>query len=177
MMQQDDYCQLCPGGMTLLADKIPTPTSNLTCADLDSYYRYLWPEPVNFTVNTAGTCRADIGYNFNSDLCCKASIPRYECEQNIHEFLFGDDALYPYNTAVAPIVSIDEPLTVSVQFTYQALTDIQVEIGTATILMDVELTWTDPRLKWNVADGDTCSNTIDVFAGHEVEQTTIWVST
>ncbi len=160
--QEVDYCTLCPGGITLL-DK--DTKEGVSCADVDYYYRYLWPEPSNITMNTVGTCRADPGYNINSDFCCKASIPKYECEQNVHDLLFGDDSLVPNNIAVPPIVSIEEPLIVSVIITYQALEAIDVELGTATVFVDIGMTWNDPRLKWNMADWDTCSNSINVFAG------------
>eukprot|EP00531_Pseudo-nitzschia_arenysensis_P001401 CAMPEP_0116120890 /NCGR_PEP_ID=MMETSP0329-20121206/3411_1 /TAXON_ID=697910 /ORGANISM="Pseudo-nitzschia arenysensis, Strain B593" /LENGTH=544 /DNA_ID=CAMNT_0003614679 /DNA_START=177 /DNA_END=1811 /DNA_ORIENTATION=+ len=172
MAQEADYCKLCPGGLTLLDKETK---DGVSCADIDFYYQYLWPEPSNITMNVVGTCRADLGYNINSDFCCKASIPKYECEQNVHELLLGDNSLVPYNTAVAPIVSIDEPLIVSVSITYQALEAIDVELGTATVFMDVSMTWNDPRLKWNMADWDTCTNTINVFAGHDIETGTIWL--
>ncbi len=172
--QAENYCKLCPGGINILADKTASP--GVTCGDMDNYYQYAWPDPTNITMNTMGTCRADIGYNFHVDLCCKASIPKYECEDSVHELLFGDDALVSYNSAVPPIVSIDEPLNVGVMLTYQALENIEVELGTATIFVNVELTWNDPRLKWNVVDWDTCTNMIDVYAGHDIETTTIWVS-
>ena len=169
--QGENYCKLCPGGINILTDKTVSP--GVTCGDMDDYYRYAWPDPTNSTI---GTCRADVGYNFNSDLCCKASIPKYECEQSVHDLLFGDDVLVPYNTAVAPILSIDEPLNVGVMVIYQALENIEVASGTATVFVDVEMVWNDPRLKWNVVDWDTCTNVIDVFAGHEIETTQIWVS-
>ena len=166
MVQEENYCQLCQG-LELLADKLPlgSPTPTTPCSELDLYYQFLYPEPTNLTMNVVGTCRADIGYNVYTDLCCKASIPKYECEQNVQELLFGDNAPKPYNTAVPPIVGVDEPLEVTVSITYQALEHIEVSLGTATIFMTVELKWVDPRLAWDVVNGDTCTNVIDVFTG------------
>lgn len=163
--QVDDgtYCALCPGGLELLADKEPDPLGNpgATCQIMDDYYKFAWPEARNYTLNDPGTCRSDVGYNFYSDLCCRTSIPRYECEYNIHQLLSNT----PYNTAVPPIVGVDEPLNVSVEFQYQALEHIEVEDGTATIFFAVIFVWNDPRLTWDVVDGDTCSNVIDLFTG------------
>ena len=151
-------CSLCQG-IELLSNKSASP--GVTCADVDLYYQFVWPEPVNYTVTEVGTCRSDLGYNANADLCCRASIPRYDCEQNIQDLIFSRN----YNTAVPPIKSVDEPLIVSITFTYQALEGIDVEEGTATIFMDVTMKWNDPRLAWDVVDGSTCSNSIDVFTG------------
>ena len=151
-------CSLCQG-IELLSNKSASP--GVTCADMDLYYQFVWPEPVNFTVTELGTCRSDLGYNVNADLCCRASIPRYDCEQNIQDLIFSQN----YNTAVPPIKSVDEPLIVSITFTYQALEGIDVEEGTATIFMGVTMKWNDPRLAWDVVDGSTCSNSIDVFTG------------
>ena len=117
-------------------------------------------------MNHVGTCRADDGYKFHSESCCKASVPKYECEQNIHEFVLGGgNGLSPYNSAVPPINGIDDPLIVSANIVYQALEHIEVEEGTATIFVTVILRWIDPRLTWDVVDNDTCSNVIDVFTG------------
>jgi hypothetical protein len=168
MVQENDDCSLCQG-LTLLADKVPDPINSpgITCSMLDNYYRFAWtgPSTPNTTVISQGICRADAGYNFNSELCCMASVPIYECEQNIHKMLLGDNALNPYNSAVPPILSIDQPLNVSVSILYQALEHIDVEEGTATLFLDIVLQWNDPRLKWDVVDFDTCSNVINVFTG------------
>lgn len=172
IQQQQDDCSLCQG-LNLLADKEPDPvqTPNLTCADVDNMFRFNWTAPTE----VPGTCLADGLYNFYSDICCKPSIPRYECEQNVHDLLFGDRAINNYNKAVPPVIDIDEPLDVSVSIIYQALERIDVELGTATVFLTITLQWIDPRLAWDVLDSDTCSNVIDVYAGHEDEKSMIWV--
>jgi len=175
VQEEDAYCSICQG-LPILADKVPDPdvSPNTTCSDFDYLYRFsILPPTYGLTTNIPGTCRSDSGYNRISELCCKASVPKYECEQNIHEFLLGDDS--SYNSAVPPIDSIDNPLNVSVSIIYNALQDVNVEAGTASIFLTIFMSWTDPRLAWNVADYDTCSNVIDVFTGHEVGKTFIWV--
>ena len=120
--------------------------------------------------NQASCPRDQLDYAF--DRCCKASIPQYECETNIQNLLFNG----AYNSAVPPFTDSKNPLVVPVFIQYEALEDIEVEEGTATIFITMMLSWIDPRLKWDV-ENDTCSNVIDVFTGQEQEQTMIWVRT
>ena len=68
----------------------------------------------------------------------------------------------------------DEIVVVSVFIQYEALEHIEVEEGTATVFVSLLLKWKDERLKWTVDDYDMCSNTINVWTGHEIEKTTIW---
>jgi len=159
-----------------LAEKIPDPVQSpgMTCSDFDRYFQFERPTPTNSTRNKVGTCRNTIIYNYFSDLCCKASIPKYNCEQNIHDALFRNSSRN-YDAAVPPIDSIDNPLNVSVEIYYETLTEIQEEEGTATLFTTIVLEWVDPRLDWEVVDSSTCSNVIDVYTGHDVETATIWL--
>jgi len=138
----NNECSLCQE-LTLLGDKIPNPqASNATCADMDYYYQsdsfvttaggaYSdGSANASISSNTPGTCRSDLGFNFYFDMCCKASIPKYECEQNIHDLILGDNNINNYNTAVPPIVDAENRLIVSVPLQYEALEHIEVEEGT-----------------------------------------------
>ena len=97
-----------------------------------------------------------------------------ECEQNIQQRVVDNGV---YNTAVPPIIgkNNNEKLEVRVFIQYEALEHIEVEEGTATIFVSITLKWKDERLKWTVDDYDTCSNIINVWTGHDIETTTIWV--
>ena len=136
-------CSLCQG-LTLLADKIPDipnpredPT--ITCADMNTFFQQpdfenrgdasILSGLENTTTNNPGTCRADYGFNVYFEACCKASIPQYECEQNIHDIILGDFKINNYNSAVPPIVDYDEKLIVSVFLRYEALESVEVEEG------------------------------------------------
>lgn len=96
-----------------------------------------------------------------------------ECEQNIQQRVIDNGV---YNTIVPPIISNNNgPLEVSVFLQFEALEHIEVEDGTATIFVSITLKWKDERLKWTVDDYDTCSNIINVWTGHDIETTSIWV--
>lgn len=82
-----------------------------------------------------------------------------------------------YNSAVPPIVGFDpdEKLNITVGLQFQAIETIEVQEGTATIFITMEITWNDPRLKWEIDGSDKCANVVDVWTGHEVEKTSIWI--
>ena len=140
-------CSLCQG-LTLLADKIPDIPNprdfpNATCADMNKYFEQpdfenrgsvsIIPGLENTTTNNPGTCRADVGFNIYFEACCKASIPQYECEQNIHDTILGDFKINNYNSAVPPIIDSDNKLIVSVFLQYEALDHINEEEGACCV--------------------------------------------
>jgi hypothetical protein len=184
--QTENPCSLCQG-LELLADKVPARTSsvagNSTCAEIDwfvqqqaettGYAGFVGLE--NVTTNVPGTCRSDFFFNVAFEECCRTTVPMYECEQNVYDVILGDRRTKNYNTATPPIPNIDEKLNVSIFLQYEALEHMEVEEGTATIFVSITLKWVDPRLKWEVNQNDTCANLINVFTGHEVEKTQIWV--
>ena len=188
----DDQCSLCQG-VTLLKDHKPEYSLqpkypnllmtgiplNATCSEIEISLRQ------GQGSQNPSQCRSNAAYNYFFWRCCKTSIPRYECEQNIHEQILGGNS--NYNSAVPPIASKgggdnddDEygggPLTVYVQLEYEALETIDVEDGTASIFITLVNTWNDPRLAWTVNnDNGTCASKVTVWSGHEAEETTIWV--
>ena len=110
---------------------------------------------------------------FSSSDYCVTFFNTDECEQNIQQRVIDNGV---YNTIVPPIISNNNgPLEVSVFLSYEALEHIEVEDGTATIFVSITLKWKDERLKWTVDDYDTCSNIINVWTGHDIETTSIWV--
>lgn len=181
-------CSLCQG-LTLLADKIPFPQfdPNATCADANAMFEdpayvlkgngrnFVAP---NATINNPGGCRAEPAFNLMFVACCRASIPTFRCEQNVHAYILGDSEYYSeYNTVIPPAVGPepDQKLNVSVFLQYETLEHIEVGEGTATLFVSIQLKWNDPRLKWDVDDYDMCSNSVNVWTGHDVETTSIWI--
>ena len=180
----DDQCSLCQG-VTLLKDHKPEYSlqpkypnllmtgipMNATCSEIEISLRQ------GQGSQNPSQCRSNAAYNYFFWRCCKTSIPRYECEQNIHEQILGGNS--NYNSAVPPIASKGGgggPLTVYVQLEYEALETIDVEDGTASIFVTLVNTWNDPRLAWTVNnDNGTCASKVTVWSGHEAEGTTIWV--
>jgi len=164
---QDDSnadCALCRGLPMPEPDKIvETKFGNATCSEVNNFFLSEANRPLQ-------GCPSAADFNLYFDLCCKASVPQYECETNIHDLLFGLD----YNSAVPPITDGDNPLKVHAFLQYETVQSIDVGEGTATLFVTLVLEWVDPRLKWEVEDYDTCSNQINVFVGHEIEQTTVW---
>ncbi|VEU38808.1 unnamed protein product [Pseudo-nitzschia multistriata] len=159
-------CSLCQG-LPMEENFVPF-GDNSTCSELEEFYYSDYKNTV-----PGESCINDVVVNMAFDRCCRQSIPKYECETNIQERLFGSES--NYNTAVPPVISMKEPLTVLVSMVYFFLQDIDTAENTAKISLQVSFTWVDPRLKWDIVDNDTCSNKIDVFSGHEIEQTMIWI--
>lgn len=117
-------CSICQG-LTLQSEKIPRPEwyGNATCGELN---KMLENQPESWYL-TYESCRSDGGLNILFEECCKPSIPMYQCEQNVHNYISNQD----YNPLVPPIVGNepDEKLNVNVRLIYQALESLDVEEG------------------------------------------------
>ena len=144
-------CSVCQG-LDILADTAPFPDSlpNTTCEELNFLFENtvtnetaasilvgienatheaaLIHEHAHFEIKPE-TCRADPLFNQVFDRCCRASIPLYQCEENVHDYLFNEGG---YNTAAPPIVNPDEKLHIDVFLEYEALEEIKVEEGEHT---------------------------------------------
>ena len=154
-------CSLCQG-LTLLEDKIALPQmmENATCGELN----YLLENQPEFLEMSYDSCRGDLVFNMLFESCCRSSVPVYQCEQNVHKYIDELD----YNTAVPPIVSFDpeDSLNVTVAIIYQALEKLAVAEGTATVFLTITMSWKDPRLAWDVEDGQNCANVVNTWTGH-----------
>ena len=153
-------CSLCQG-LEILEDKIASPlTGNSTCGELSSSLEYQ-PEAFGFSYDS---CRSDYFFNILFESCCRPSVPLYKCEQNVHNYFQEQD----YNTVVPPIVGFDEEdrLNVNVSMIYQALENIDVGEGTATIFVTFTMEWKDARLAWDVEDNNTCANLVNIWTGY-----------
>lgn len=168
-------CSICKSS-TLLADKIPNinwdayqegladEVGNLTCLEWQEYALPTFVLPEN--------CPSDDFVEALFILCCEASLPRYQCEQNIHNQIIANNE--NYNIAVPPVASYGEPLVVSTEVIFEYLENIDVEAGTASIFATFTLNWKDARLAWTM-DDQLCADHINVFTGHDQEVTNIWV--
>ena len=135
------------------------PYNNASCAEIDSGYQQTCSFGTSFI------------YEFYFKHCCEASIPLYECEKNVQDFILNDD----YNAAIPPIARQDVPLDVGIDFVYMFLESIEAQKGTASVVFSLTYMWNDPRLAWDIIDFDTCTNFVSVWTGHDVEKTSIWI--
>ena len=130
-VKQYDQCSLCKG-LDILENEIPPNVGkiwedefpeliNVTCAIMNEEYMALQ------TGYVSDTCRSDPLFNVYFDTCCSASLPLYECEQNVQNAIPSER----YNPLVPPIVGKkpNQGLEVEILFTYEALEDIDVEKG------------------------------------------------
>ena len=130
-VKQYDECSLCKG-LDILENEIP-PTigkawedafpewMNITCAMMNEGYIAMQ------TGYNSSTCRSDGLFNIYFDTCCSASLPLYECEQNVQNAIPSEN----YSSLVPPITGQkpNQGLEVEILFTYEALEDIDVESG------------------------------------------------
>eukprot|EP00536_Pseudo-nitzschia_multiseries_P011641 jgi/Psemu1/289819/fgenesh1_pg.407_\ len=57
---------------------------------------------------------------------------------------------------------------------YLFLEGIDEEKGSLSVVFNITLAWTDPRLAWEITP-ETCSDVTTVYTGHDTETTSIWV--
>mmetsp|Transcript_26926 Transcript_26926/g.63243 ORF Transcript_26926/g.63243 Transcript_26926/m.63243 type:complete len:240 (+) Transcript_26926:105-824(+) len=122
-------CSLCQG-LTLLRDKVPFPQNDpsVTCSDLEVEFSDRSGEVTD--PNDQHGCRSTGHFVHAFSECCRASIPTFVCEQNVHDHI--DQGFGPYgkvNPAVAPIIDPDHPLNVSVYLEFELLEDIDERQG------------------------------------------------
>ncbi|CAB9525888.1 Neuronal acetylcholine receptor subunit alpha-7 [Seminavis robusta] len=161
-------CSICRGSR-VMADKIPffppdeelpsLLSNNLTCGELESLAQ-------NFVA--LDDC-ASSGIRLLYAQCCEGSVSRYQCESNIRHTIFHN-----YDPAVPPIPANHVPLNVTVTLETHAVEKIDVQAGTAKILMSLYLEWTDERLQWE-QDEDTCAEYVSLWAGVDREKSEVWV--
>ncbi|CAB9514035.1 receptor subunit alpha-type acr-16 [Seminavis robusta] len=161
-------CSICRGSR-VMADKIPLfppdeelpslLSNNLTCGELESLAQ-------NFVA--LDDC-ASSGIRLLYAQCCEGSVSRYQCESNIRHTIFQN-----YDPAVPPIPANHVPLNVTVTLETHAVEKIDVQAGTAKILMSLYLEWTDERLQWE-QDEDTCAEYVSLWAGVDREKSEVWV--
>lgn len=167
------FCTLCMGA-EIFADKVPKyePTSelpaNVTCGQLDELIaRTSSLDGIN---TSSADCKTSAIVQSFYGQCCNGRYPRYQCESNIRK-----EILTNYDAPVAPIPNADlTPMIVYVDLMYQFAESIDVQGGTATIFVTVDLVWTDPRLAYTV-DEEHCAPYVAVWAAMNREKTEIWV--
>lgn len=161
-------CTICKG-TTFLPENVPNQNfwpdaSGATCRDWqDVILQEMFPNGEN--------CNNDSIYRELFVTCCKLPLPRYQCEQNVHDLLSNRK---DYNTEVPPIVSHDEPLVVTTDVVYEYAEDINVVSGTATVGVTINLKWKDPRLAWAI-DGTMCADYINLWTGYGNKDALMWV--
>ena len=157
-------CTFCGNlNVPFLSDKL-LPFYNITCQELQD-------EHFSFIPKQNPACIRALSYEYH---CCDQSslAPRYECEDTIRNTLIKTEG---YNIRTAPIPQETRQLDVSVEMKYWYLENVDVTASTFRALMQIDLTWNDPRLRWDATDGTTCVSFIDVYASHDPERSEIWV--
>ena len=113
----------------------------------------------------------------------------YECEQLVHDRLFGEESMY--SSAVPPIsrrvgtgpergdrevfwTREAAALNVSLGITYYHVRGVSTKDGTAEVDFGIDMKWTDERLRWDPASVGGCYQT-SARASLDVEKTQIWV--
>ena len=161
-------CTICQGN-TFLPDKVPNQNfvpdlAGATCLE--------WQNVIFPTMFPTGeNCQSINLYQFLFVSCCTAALPRYQCEQNVHNLISSNE---DYNIAVPPIASYDEPLIVTTDIVYEYAEDINVMSGTATVFVTINLSWKDPRLAWTVENETTCADYINAWTEYGNQDTFIW---
>lgn len=164
-------CTICKGS-TFLPNKVPNqnvlqepPFNNLTCQQWQDEWL-----PI-FTPN-GDDCATSYFYQELYISCCVLAIPRYQCEENVHNLLSSNEN---YNTAVPPIVRNEKPLEINTDIVFEYLESVDVMTGSATILVTLILKWKDPRLAWTIDSNSICADFVNIWAGYDIETTSIWV--
>jgi hypothetical protein len=160
-------CTICHG-TTFMPNNIPNQNvlPELKGATCQVWQDMILPE----WYPTGEGCMNDYFYQEFFIACCKLPMPRYQCEQNVHNLITN---LEDYNIAVPPIVSHDEPLIVNTEVQFHYAEEIDVVSGTATVLASINMKWKDPRLAWTI-DETNCADMINLWTGYNNEDTVIW---
>ena len=162
---QDCICK----GAELLPEKvttIPLFFGNATCSEIQEYIL-----PLMITVDQCGYSEF-AGALFAQ--CCTTTNnrPRYQCENTIHQQIITNND--ENNVNVPPIVENGRPVIVTTDLIFEDFGKIDVILGTAEIVMSIDMVWHDPRLAWTITN-DTCADYVSVYAGFDAETTQIWV--
>lgn len=151
-------CSICGNLGVPLLDKF-IPMWNATCSQMDDYY---------FATLPMEECRAAV---VEAELlCCDQSglLPPYECEQQVRHQILGS-----YDTAVAPMNVDTRIVEIDTFITFYYLSSVDVTTSSIALFLEVDQTWNDPRLAWNMSS-NKCVTSIAVRASHDPEKTDIW---
>lgn len=112
--------------------------------------------------------------DFAEPRCCDQSsfLSTYECTANVRSLILDDSAIH-----IAPIDGKDgtkRVLDVDTLLTFVTVKNLDVKTSILEIIVIVDLTWNDPRLKWDINDTN-CVTSINVRADPSAEETEIWV--
>ena len=162
---QDCICK----GAELLPEKVTTMPlffGNATCSEIQESIL-----PLMITVDQCGY--SDIAGALFAQCCTTTNnIPRYQCENTIHKQIITQND--ENNVNVPPIVENGRPVIVKTDLIFEDFGEIDVVLGTAEIVMSIDMVWHDPRLAWTITN-ETCADYVSVYAGFDAETTQIWV--
>ena len=153
-----------PGGLDFLSeyqDSLPDETMDgkYTCGDIQDLF-------------LSGTECPDLSW---MSYCCTGAPAYTSCAQNVRK-----QVLNGYDKLVIPTKNQNDPTKVTVQMTYQTVTDISESKGSIEFFGWLVLAWHDPRLAWDYdpSPNGTCT-VLPVNARAEKQQglkdSEIWV--
>jgi len=173
ILQSDEIqCPVCGRfnttfGVSLLPDVTPYPDyPEFTCGFINSNEGYDSQLPIADIVPKCPRYQ-DLWEEYCCDL--SESLPRHECEQNARSNLFAN-----YSTVIVPSVKRGSDLSVKTLINYWAVKHLDLTESSIEVFLDVQISWNDPRLAWNVTS-DNCATSMSVRASNDVETTDIWV--
>lgn len=162
-------CGLCSRlNKDLESDVIPSSTKypGQTCQQIQNQISFL---DIHST-----KCQYHIDYF--EQRCCdqSASLEFYECASNIRSTLLSTNL---YDPTIPPVHGVNgtmRVLEVEALLGFMSVKDLNVLSSTLEIFVGLELTWNDPRLKWDV-DDNHCATKLYMRADSTLEETEIWV--
>lgn len=126
---------------------------------------YVWRESEFYGFEPNITCRK-LDTMFSRDngcpnvgaireICCVDPVrPRYECANRVRRAVLNDG----YDELNSPSSSLlHERLNVTVKMNYQAVTDVNIAVGTVEIFVWLIMSWKDSRLAWSYDADSTCT--------------------
>jgi hypothetical protein len=165
----ENPCLICSRvGTALMPENRPSSTDQqITCGGLQAV------DVSSLESNSRECVRMQ---SFWENRCCDQSsfLEIYECEANVHSLVIDNGS---NNLVVPPVHAGNEKMSqliVNTEITYMSVRELDVKFGTLELFVNIDLTWNDPRLRWEFSN-TTCVNSITVKADHSQEETQIWV--
>jgi len=176
ILQTDEVdCPICGRkGLPLLPNAIAFVYQNVTytCGMVNSneYFRYTYK-------NEFILPKCAMHQSIHEEVCCEMpepspeSLSLHECEENVLNELLEPG----YRTSIMPRVGRERWVNVDTLVKLYGSSEISITDSTVEMLVEIVLTWNDPRLAWNHTAEKTCATSTFVRASLDKELTDIWV--
>jgi Neurotransmitter-gated ion-channel ligand binding domain len=153
-------CSIC-GSYTLIEDAVIPPeynitdttVANMTCSQFEQLAKNLDAGDKCTTIQTLFTN------------CCTGP-PIYQCEKNVRRTIVYSNT--EYDKTAPPLESYKAPLSIAVNLTYFSVEEVDVESGTLSIFVWLDMSWKDPRLTWLPGPG-LCADVV------QAQSSEVWI--